>query len=64
MKIDFYIGDTVEHQDSWEDDETFIITRLEEYDANDPHDNVWATDKDGQTRYFDESELRVVYEDR
>jgi len=64
MKIDFYIGDTVEHQDSWEDDETFIITRLEEYDANDPHDNVWATDINGRTRYFDENELEIVYEDR
>jgi len=64
--MELYIDGVVEHEDCWDlcngevVYEKFTITEIEEYDENDPHDNVWVKDEAGHTRYFDEAELEVV----
>ena len=65
-RVWFATGSIVTHEDSWYHVdgelvyEKFTITRLEEYDENDPHNNVWVKDESGHTRYFDETQLELV----
>ena len=59
------IGEIVNHEDLWDLVDGEIISdkltviEIEEYDEDDPHENVTVTDKDGDIRYFDETELEI-----
>ncbi len=44
----------------WFEDEAFEVTALEEYDPDNPHENVWVKDTQGHTRYFDETTLEMA----
>tara|TARA_Y100000034_G_C6778623_1_gene347799 strand:- start:543 stop:740 length:198 start_codon:yes stop_codon:yes gene_type:complete len=60
------IGNVVEHEEFWDHEdgetqhETFTVTAIEEYDPDEPHQNVWVRDANGKTRHFDETELEIV----
>ena len=44
----------------WHEGEVFIVEQLEEYDPDNPHENVWVTDANGARLFFDETELEMA----
>ncbi len=44
----------------WFEGEIFTVESIEEYDPNNPHENVWVTDTNGARLFFDETELEMA----
>ncbi len=44
----------------WYEGEIFVVECIEEFDPDNPHENVWVKDANGARLFFNETELEMA----